>query len=513
MTLQSGPGDKTGAPSLPFLLTDRRYTLHVMLAAFVLLWTAYEIIAHGNGDVHNDMAEAYAWGQELQAGYFKHPPFWAWLTYGWFLMFPISDWSAYLFSALNAAMGMYFVSRCAAYFVADRRLQQMSAFLLMLIPAYTFLAMKMNANTIHLSLWPAITWIFLRLMEKPNALSAVGLGLIAAFAVLSKYNAAIFLICILIASFVHPQARRFWRSPLPLWAVLGGLPLVIVHGIWLWNNDFLPFHYFNGLRSQSAFGAIKGGVLFLIAEMLYALPALVAIVAIGRWSGMQRRAFALTRMHLVLLALAFGPMLLTALLGAVLRTRTPALWGLQNLFLLPVVALQFIDFKSTEAVHRRAMVVVSAFLFAVVLAAPVVAWAKFRYGDRSAIDPRSQVARELTTWWRATFGVPLRIVAGDESYALAATFYSPDHPSYYISRDRRLTPWITDQRLQQGGALFICNETDDECEIEAKNASADRGEEKKISAVKEFLGSTGQNQNFSFFVIPPKGTGLEGAGK
>ena len=99
--------------------------------------------------------------------------------------------------------------------------------------------------------------------------------------------------------------------------------------------------------------------------------------------------------------------------------------------------------------------------------------------------------------------MPLRLVGGDENYALAATFYSPDHPSYYISGDRRLTPWITDARLRQSGALLICNEIDEVCEDEARRVSADVGDEKTISVVKEFLGEIGQNRNFSFYVIPP----------
>ena len=281
----------------------------------------------------------------------------------------------------------------------------------------------------------------------------------------------------------------------------------MLHGLWLVQNDFLPFVYFDGLRNQSHDGAVLGALLFLIAETLYAGPALLVLLLVGLGAGVAFRRFVPNPMNLVLLVLAIGPMLLSALFGAVLRTRTPALWGLQNLFLIPALAMQFVSLADVARFERRVRGVVLAFLVIAFLVSPVVAWMKFRYGDPSAIDPRSQVARELTLWWRAVYGVPLRVVAGDESYALAATFYSPDHPSYFISRDRRLTPWITDARLAESGALFICNELDSECETEAKEASADRGEDKKISAVKEYLGQTGQNYDFSLFVIPPKGAG------
>lgn len=490
------PGARTKAwlASQPLLLA---------LAGFVILWTAYEIIAHGAGDVHNDMAEAYAWGQELQAGYYKHPPFWAWVTFAWFQIFPVEDWSAYLFSALNSAFGIYCVSRCAAFFIAGRRAQQIAALLLMLIPAYTFLAMKMNANTILLSVWPAAAWAFLAVMQRSRALAALLLGLLASCALLSKYNSAIFLLCILIASFLHPAARRFWLSRMPLLVVAGGLPLTALHGWWLWQNDFLPFHYLSGLRIHGAAGSALHGINFLFAEALYASPAIVALAVLGLWTGMQRERFAQTRMNRVLLCLALGPPLLTALAGAALGTRTPALWGLQNLFLVPVLAMQFFSFADIETLQRRVRTAIFVILLGAVAASPVVAWVKFHYGDRSAVDPRSELTRQLTKWWHAEFGMPLRLVGGDENYALAATFYSPDHPSYYISGDRRLTPWITDARLRQSGALLICNEIDEVCEDEARRVSADVGDEKTISVVKEFLGKIGQNRKFSFYVIPP----------
>src|SRR3990172_10423637 len=79
-----------------------------ILAVHVAAWTLYGSIAMGlGGGIHGDMAEAYAWGQEVQLGYFKHPPFWAWLTFAWFEIFPRENWSFYLLSALNGTAGLW----------------------------------------------------------------------------------------------------------------------------------------------------------------------------------------------------------------------------------------------------------------------------------------------------------------------------------------------------------------------------------------------------------------------
>lgn len=474
-----------------------------ILATFVFLWTLYQIVAHGAGDVHIDMAEAYAWSLELQAGYYKHPPFWAWVTRAWFLVFPVGDWSAYLFSAVNAATGIFFVSRSAAFFLDDRHLQWSAALLLIFIPAYTFHGMKINANTIHLSIWPAATWAFLSLMHRPVAAKAFVLGLLGSCALLSKYNAVLFLACLFVASVVHPASGFFWRTRMPLFVGLGASPLVIFHGLWLWQNDFLPFHYFSTLRNQSLEVALSGGIKFIAAEVLFALPAILILLYAAYPPRLRRMRLATGSLDLVLVVLALGPLLTSAATCTALQTRCPALWGLQNLYFIPVLALRCLIVADAQALYRRIFRIILVFLGSAVLASPFVAWSGFRSADRASVDPRSEVAKKLTQWWNETYHRPLKIVGGDANYALAASFYSPDHPSYFISFNRRLTPWITDERLAREGALLICNERDEVCETEAHNALADRGEEKTISAIKNLLGQLGHNKDFSFFVIPP----------
>ena len=59
-----------------------------LFGLFVLMWTLYGVVSASPAAIHNDMAEAYAWGREFQLGYEKHPPFWAWIAGLWFEIFP-----------------------------------------------------------------------------------------------------------------------------------------------------------------------------------------------------------------------------------------------------------------------------------------------------------------------------------------------------------------------------------------------------------------------------------------
>src|SRR5262249_56787142 len=58
-------------------LTDparRERTVVVVLLGYVALWTVYGTLAKAAQDIHADMSELFALGQQLALGYPKHPP-------------------------------------------------------------------------------------------------------------------------------------------------------------------------------------------------------------------------------------------------------------------------------------------------------------------------------------------------------------------------------------------------------------------------------------------------------
>ena len=144
-----------------------RWALTGALIAHIAAWTIYGTIALGFGGIHGDMGEAYAWGQELQLGYDKHPPFWAWLTFAWFEIFPRENWSFYLLASLNAAAGLWGTWVLAGQFLRPHQ-RLAVVLLLMLSPCYSVMALKLNANTILLSLWPWATYFFVRSAQDPK---------------------------------------------------------------------------------------------------------------------------------------------------------------------------------------------------------------------------------------------------------------------------------------------------------------------------------------------------------
>src|SRR5215470_17452882 len=85
----------------------RERTALIMLAAYAAVWTIYGVIAKGSQDIHFDMGEMVAWSREATLGTPKHPPFGAWLVGIWFSIFPLADWSYYLFAILLATVALW----------------------------------------------------------------------------------------------------------------------------------------------------------------------------------------------------------------------------------------------------------------------------------------------------------------------------------------------------------------------------------------------------------------------
>src|ERR1700730_15662137 len=142
----------------------RELTALFMLASYAAVWTLYGVVAKSSQDIHFDMGEMIAWSREVTFGTPKHPPFGAWLVRAWFSIFPLADWSYYLFAMALATLALWIAWKVAARYL-DAEKQVLGLALLTLVPFFNFHALKFNAHTIMMPLWAATTALFLRSYE------------------------------------------------------------------------------------------------------------------------------------------------------------------------------------------------------------------------------------------------------------------------------------------------------------------------------------------------------------
>ncbi|MGO4717327.1 glycosyltransferase family 39 protein [Bradyrhizobium sp. 2TAF24] len=485
--------------------------LLLLVAVHVELWWLVALLVHAPADIQPDMAEAFAWGQELQWGYHKHPPFWAWLARGWFALFPAADWAFFLLSVVNSAAGLVGVWAIAGRYVSgERRLA--AVMLLELVPFYHFFAFNYNANAIQLSLWPWTIYAFLVSFETRRVAASVGFGLLAAATMLSKYFGGVLLAGCALAALTDPRARDYFRSPAPyLGALAFGLAMA-PHVMWLLQAASGPLDY---LASKTAypFGFILERAGHFIVGCLLLNGALAVMLA-AVWRQMRRdgpavaaieQGGAADRLRVRrLMVLVVAPILVTVVVALVGNVRLSTKFALPLFALLPLLWMVLYGARFGGAALRTVMLTAGGLMFAALLLAVPAAALKFRFDKSHYAEPRAIVAREVTQLWHAAMRTPLRLVAGTEAYAFAATFYSADHPGNFTDFSQAKAPWVDDARLGRDGLAIICLAQDGACLDRISDFEAFDSVRLTLDGVaKDFLGMRGAAFSFVVLLVRP----------
>lgn len=478
------------------------------LLLHIAAWTLYATLSNMPADIHHDMAEAYAWGSEFQLGYYKHPPFWAWIAGLWFSVFPRDGWAFYLLSMTNAAGGLWAVWLIAGRYLESPTQRLVAVLLLELTPFYHFLGFKYNANTIFLSLWPWATYLFLRVAEDRRLRAAIGLGLVAGFGLLSKYYFAVLLAAFGLAALAHPRRREILRSPAPWLAIATMLIVVAPHGWWLVKNDFAPLAYMSG-TAQHARGYIAWKVIqFGLGCVLFhvAVIAFLGVLSDGSWRQLRRftswRDAAPERRTLLIVALA--PPVLTMLAALVTNIKIDTNFAIGIFPTIPLLLMTSPGFRLAPGAATALQKAVAVLFALALVASPAVGYARFAMRAEKADEPRKEAVREAETLFRDAFGADLHIVAGSWPYADEAPFYARGTVAQWIDFSTAKAPWIDEARLRREGAAAVCLAADGNCLAQAREHLAGPLVERSFTASKRYLGREGRRFDFVLIMQPPR---------
>jgi hypothetical protein len=201
--------------------------------------------------------------------------------------------------------------------------------------------------------------------------------------------------------------------------------------------------------------------------------------------------------------LTLGPLLMTVIF-AFAGVRISSQFLLPVFFLVPAALLHHgaavVDRRASSRLTSGAV----AYTSLVLLAAPAIATVIFAFGlDPRVGEPRRQVAAEAQLIWREEVGRPLTIVAGQDRYARAVSFYSTDAPSEYAETDPRSTPWVSQDRIRREGLLFVCEVGTVYCsDVERLPVAPSVTIERSLSA--SFVGSLKPPRTIRFQIVRPQ---------
>ena len=484
----------------------------ITVLAFALVFFAalsiYFAVVEGPGRLHHDMSEAFAWGQEFQLGYHQHPPFWAWICAVWFMVFPHEIWAFGILSAINATISLFGAWLLIGDFSHGRKRLTATA-LLLLIPSYTYLAFKYNANIILISLWPLTLHAFMRAIESGRARDALAFGLFIGLALMSKYYSLILIATCAIAALAHPRRDGYLRSVAPFISAGAAALICAPHVWWLATHNAPPVRYLQHMSGLSwAQMATYIGSTLLGAIKLNAL-AIIVVAVLSRarprdWIETTRRRWRDPRFR-VLAILALAPLVLTFVAAIVMRTRIYAEMIFGIFPLTTLLAMEAMGVADIDKAWRTASKLAAAVIVGGVLASPLISAATIYYsGNAMNVMPSRELAFEATRIWRAETGTPLAYVASFGSYDQAAAFFSPDHPHAFIEFDYDRSPWVKPDDLAKRGFLAMCPKDNVECLHATDQFAGADAKRSELTLAHSALGHTAKPVTFVLTLIPPR---------
>jgi 4-amino-4-deoxy-L-arabinose transferase-like glycosyltransferase len=480
-----------------------------------LLWTLILIDLKAAQDVHMDVAEAFAWGQKFQLGYGKHPPLAGWVAGLWFSFFPVKDWATYALAMTTLGTGLV-ICWLVALRVVDRRRAFLVVVMLALYPIFNFKGFKYNPDLLQLVTLPLLVLAYLNAFEKRTWRSGIWLGLAGALALITKYWVLTMIGAIALAALIHPERRKFLRSPAP-WVAIAALAVAMIpHLIWLKQVDFVPLTYAGDVyglsnRAQSA-GLVLGYVGHNVA--LLALPVALAALALLLprprlslvWSSGINSGVNVSQalnIWIIQLIVAIGPPLGGLILTVYMKTD----WGISLFFLTPLALVAIPALR----IHERALFRIAAIWLVITLAtlaaAPYIAAREMaEYPNNAAsYGARSQLARELTEAWHTRFGSRWAVVAGTTEVGEPMTFYSSDHPAPFTPGELWSSGLTSLAEAQRLGFIGICDTTDGRlptCEAWMAQNAKD-AEQLVMTTQRFFRGHPGPAINWKIYIAPP----------
>jgi 4-amino-4-deoxy-L-arabinose transferase-like glycosyltransferase len=444
--------------------------LYVFLALHAVVWTLGSWLYRSNLDWAGDMLENYVWGIEWQAGYHKHPPLFAWITAAWFSVLPRTDLAYFALSNTNALVGLCGIAALARRFLPPQQ-AAVAALAMAISPIYTTLAIKFNANTVLLSVWPWVAYCFVRYVQQGTRIAALALGAVAALAMLGKYFSVVLLAGLTVAAIARPAWRARLLRPQSLLVIMAGMILLLPHLRWLLQSGMPTFAYARERMTEIEHPlpvVAADMVAYAATQLAYLLPSMAFVLLLVR----ERRGHAAKLMlHGCLRRsadrdlwwLSMGTLLAISVLALVTRTRVSVLWGSAQWFAILPLWLVILRNAGIALDTRRVFRLMAVYWLIVLGVSAVAGYMRVVNHERLTMEPRAELAQAARAAWRQHMGTPLTIVAGNDKEARSIAFYGDGLTRYWELLDPATTPWLSAVDVRRSGALFVCRADDEPC--------------------------------------------------
>ena len=431
------------------------------------LWTILPSLARHELDTDSMMH--FAWGQEWMWSYRLHPPVLPWVVAGFLETFGINNWTYNLLTQLNFLVAFFCIWRLSREFL-NPVAALAAVCILEFLPYFSFFCMRLNHTSMLIPIW-ALTILLAYFALKHNHYKYwIGLGLIAAISMLTKYYSASLLAGIALYILIFPQQRAKLKTPGPYLA-LGIFLLIMIGHIWhVTNNQIGTVTHIGDYLKFNDLAVRWRGIRFLLAQMIYLIP-LILIVFIANINKFKKKSAnshhldspvnSVNPMQSFVYWMFFFPLLSTALMGALVGIDISSRWGGPTLSLAGIVI--FLKFKPLHHYIKCTKLIIFSFIWACSLPIFLLFTGLAAANHHMHHFPGKELGQKITEMWHKKYQQPLAIVGGGHDAPDSIAFHSPDHPSVLQHLSHKWSPWITAEDIKKHGIAIVCLDTDKIC--------------------------------------------------
>lgn len=437
------------------LVTSRLFW--TFLVVHVIVWTAVPAITESNAAL--DVVEMILWGHEWEWGYYKHPPLPAWIAEASVTLFGPLLWPIHLISQLCVAACFWAVWRLGRELLSPWPALT-SAVLLEGCYYFQYTTIEFSNNLPAKACWAFGVLLLYWAITRNRYRDWAGLGAVIALSLLSKYDALLLALAMILFAIVHPRVRPLWRTPGPYLALSIAALMCLPHALWLVQHDLLTIDY---IRQRSATEPALANHLvnplrFLAAQGVAVSVMLALCVPVLGWRWRLSAVDDQTRFaRTYLLALVLGPLLIAVLVSCFTGSRLRSMWGSPMFSYFGLMLLVTFETVRVERAFRRT-IAGSAMVgggCAMALAA-LNLWAPHFSGQASRIHyPGVSLAMEVERRWKTITDAPLTTIAGPWWHAGNVSLYASTRPTVYIEMSPKMSPWTSDERFRKEGGVIV----------------------------------------------------------
>ena len=437
-------------------MTNARQWFALFLIAHLLLWILGPALLRYT--LPHDTLEGIAWGSQWQWGYNKHPFLAAWLSYGASILANAPDWPVYILAQLAVVLTFWAVWRLALAFLSPKQ-ALLATLSLEGVFSYNLTSYIFTPDTLQSPLWALLVLFFYRALTTQSILSWLGVGIFAALSIVTKYQAAILFLPMLLLLISSPKTRISFKKPGIYLGIVVGLALITPHLIWLYQHQFITLQYAFGTPVQYSKTPHALPHLFYPANFILSSIGNTFCVGLLLWPiyRSQKSDVRLTPFQWqFLLLLGLGPWFISLILCMTTGTFFPARWATPDFFLLGVLGVCAINPRINKKSYQQFLVSLAIFMGVLwAIKFGMLVYANTHKNDSDAALPNKVFAQKITQLWHERYHTPLPYIAGSRYLVSALAAYSPDRPIPYFGGNDKESPWIDERAVHQQGAIIV----------------------------------------------------------